>query len=179
MGISAPYHAFSRAGFRFVFLDGTEVSTFAHPRGSAAHETAAGILAGLKAGGRKNAQPWNGGIGPVQLAWLETQLAGAAEAGEKAILSCHYPILPDNGHNLWNDAEVLALIDRHPGTVAAWFNGHNHAGNYAERHGVHYVTVHGMVDTPDTNAYAVLEVLPDVLRLRGTGREPDRLLGLK
>jgi hypothetical protein len=108
--------------------------------------------------------------------WLKRQLSEAVATGEKAILSCHYPILPDNGHNLWNDEEILSVIDDHADTVIAWFNGHNHAGNYAERNGVHYVTVHGMVDTPDTNAYAILEVLPDALRIRGSGREPDRLL---
>ena len=178
MGIQAPYHAFSKAGFRFVFLDGTEISTFAQPVGSAIHEEASAMLAEYQAKGRKNAQPWNAAMGATQLSWLDGQLKEAKAAGERAILSCHYPILPDNGHNLWNDAEVLALIDRHPNTVVAWFNGHNHAGNYAERKGVHYVNVHGMVDTPDTNAYAVLEVLPGALRIRGNGREPERVLAI-
>ena len=94
------------------------------------------------------------------------------------IISCHYPILPDNSHNLWNDKEVLAVIDQFPGTVAAWFNGHNHAGNYAERNGVHYVTVQGMVDTGDTNAFAVLEVTPGLLTIRGSGRVPNRVMSL-
>ncbi len=177
LGMNSRYYAFSREGIRFLFLDGTEVSTFAQPSGSEGHAEAAARLEELKRLGRKNAQPWNAGIGEAQLSWLEEQLKEAGASGEKAVISCHYPILPDNAHNLWNDAEVSDLIDRHAERVLAWFNGHNHAGNYAERNGVHYVTVHGMVDTPDTNAWAILDVLPGSrLRMRGEGRVPDRLL---
>lgn len=177
LGMESRYYAFSEGGVRFVFLDGTEVSTFVHPPGSDGHAAAVAWLEELTQQGRKNAKPWNAGIGETQLAWLEGQLEGAATSGEKVVISCHYPILPDNGHNLWNDTEVLDLIDRHEDTVLAWINGHNHAGNYAERNGVHYVTVHGMVDTPDSNAWAILEVLPGAkLRIRGKGREPDRIL---
>jgi len=176
LGIKNTYYSFSKSGIRFIFLDGTDLSIFAQPKGSPIHEEATAMLTEFKAKKRKNAQGWNSAIGPKQLEWLKNQLAETLQAKEKAVISCHYPILPDNVHNLWNDQELLALIDQHSETVIAWFNGHNHAGNYAKRKGVHYVTVHGMVDTPDTNAYAVLDVLPNALRIRGSGREPNRLL---
>ena len=176
MGIKNPYYAFSKNGLRFIFLDGTEISTFAQPVGSAIHEEASEMLAEFKAKKRKSAHSWNATIGPKQLAWLEVQLKEAKTAGEKAIISCHYPILPDNSHNLWNDQEVLTVIDKFSGTVIAWFNGHNHAGNYAERNGVHYVTVQGMVDTPDTNAFGVIDVFSNALKISGSGRVPDRVL---
>ncbi len=178
LGMTKPYHSFSKEGFRFVFLDGTEVSTFANPRGSELFDEASEILKQFEAEGRKNAKSWNSAISTNQLAWLKGELAAAKAAGEKVIISCHYPILPDNSHNLWNDKEVLAVIDQFPGTVAAWFNGHNHAGNYAERNGVHYVTVQGMVDTGDTNAFAVLEVTPGLLTIWGSGRVPNRVMSL-
>lgn len=176
MGIKDPYYAFSKQGFRFVFLNGTEVSTFANPEGTNLHEEAKAILEEFKAKKRKNAQDWNAAIGSGQMNWLKKQLAEAGKAGEKVIISCHWPILPDNAHNLWNDQELLTLIDGYSDTVVAWFNGHNHAGNYAQRKGVHYLTVHGMVDTPDTNAYAVMDILPNALRINGSGREPDRVM---
>lgn len=178
LGMKEAYHSFSREGFRFVFLDGTEVSTFSQPPGSDIHQEALDMLAQFEAEKRKNAKSWNAAMSQTQLNWLEGQLEEARKKGETVILSCHYPILPDNSHNLWNDREVLALIDRFPGVVAAWFNGHNHAGNYAERNGVHYVTVQGMVDTPDTNAFGILEVRRDSLVIRGHGRLPDRALSL-
>lgn len=90
----------------------------------------------------------------------------------------HYPVWPENEHNLWNDAAVVSLLEN-AGCVAAYINGHNHAGNYAERNGIHYVTLHGMVDTPDTTAYAVARVYPDRLEIQGVGREESRSLLLK
>ena len=103
MGIKDPYYAFSKSGFRFVFLNGTEVSTFANPEGTTLHEEARSILEEFKAKKRKNAQAWNAAIGKDQFSWLKEQIAGAATTREKVIISCHWPILPDNVHNLWND----------------------------------------------------------------------------
>ncbi len=176
MGMEKPYYSFSRNGLRFIFLDGTEISTFSQPAGSAIHEEASEMLKEYVAEGRKSAKSWNAAIGPKQLSWLEAQLVEATDGGEKAIISCHYPILPDNSHNLWNDQEVLDVIAKHSKTVIAWFNGHNHAGNYGQSNGVHFVTVQGMVDTADANAFAVMDVMPNALKIRGHGRVPDRVL---
>jgi hypothetical protein len=60
--------------------------------------------------------------------------------------------------------------------VVAWLNGHNHAGAFGERHGVPYVTLKGMVETDDTNAYATARILADRLVIAGHGREPSREL---
>ena len=70
---------------------------------------------------------------------------------------------------------MLTLIDRHP-NIVVWLNGHNHAGNYAERNGVHFVTMHGMVETADTSAFATASILADRFVLNGHGREPSREL---
>jgi len=56
----------------------------------------------------------------------------------------------------------------------AWFNGHNHAGAFGERHGVPFLTLHGMVETADTTAFATAQVLADRIVLTGHGREPSR-----
>jgi hypothetical protein len=52
MGIDSPYYAFSKQGIRFVFLDGTEISTFAQPKGTEIFEEATAMLAEFKAKGR-------------------------------------------------------------------------------------------------------------------------------
>ena len=44
------------------------------------------------------------------------------------------------------------------------------------KNGIHYLTVHGMVETRESNAYAVVHVEGDRLEIDGRGREPDRLL---
>ncbi|MDZ4289209.1 MAG: hypothetical protein U0984_14685, partial [Prosthecobacter sp.] len=76
---------------------------------------------------------------------------------------------------LWNNEDVLKLISKHR-HVVAWINGHNHAGAFAEIEGVPFITMHGMVETADTNAYATAEVHADRLIITGHGREPSREL---
>ncbi|PON11016.1 hypothetical protein C2W62_47030 [Candidatus Entotheonella serta] len=44
--------------------------------------------------------------------------------------------------------------------------------------GIHYVTFHGMVETSETNAFAMIDVFPDHLAIVGYGREPSRKLVL-
>jgi hypothetical protein len=68
------------------------------------------------------------------------------------------------------------LIDRYD-HVAAYMNGHNHAGNYATHRHCHYLNFKGMVETEDRTAYAVVRCFPDRLEVVGSGIEPDRNLG--
>ena len=68
------------------------------------------------------------------------------------------------------------LIDRYD-HVAAYMNGHNHAGNYATRRHCHYLNFKGMVETEKKTAYAVVRFFPDRLEVVGRGIEPDRSLG--
>jgi 3',5'-cyclic AMP phosphodiesterase CpdA len=175
LGLGRRYGSFEHGGFRLVRLDTNDVSTYAHVAGSEPRRAAEAELARLQAAKVRQAKPWNGGLSAAQLAWFETECATARVAGRKVIVLAHHPVWPDNDHNLWNAAEVLAAIDRQP-NVVAWLNGHNHAGAFGERHGVPYVTLKGMVETADTTAFATARVLPDRLILEGHGREPSREL---
>ena len=171
LGMSAPHYSFARRGWRFVMLDGNELSTFAWPPGSAELQAAQDYL---KAAPRKLAT-YSGGLGAKQLAWLKSELAAARKAGERAVLCCHYPLLPVDAHSLWDGDDVLALVREYKDVVAAWWNGHNHDGNYAARHGVHFLNFRGMVDTPQ-NSYARVDIFPDRMEVTGYGREPRRVL---
>lgn len=176
MGIPKRYFAFEKGGFRFVALDTTEVSTYAHPQGTPPYQAATAELERLKAAKLNNAQSWNSGVGEAQIAWFETQCREAAAAGQKVIVFAHHPVFPaGNVHNAWDTEQILAAIDRHR-NVVAWFNGHNHHGAFGVRDGVPYVTMHGMVETPESNAYAVAAIHPDRLILTGHDREPSREL---
>jgi len=178
LGLAKRYYDFAHGGWRFIVLDGNDLSLHGRAEGSEEHAAAKEMLAGVEERGAPNAQTWNGGFSAGQVAWLETTLADASKQGERAILFCHFPVFPENAHNLWNDGEVMALLESHA-CVAAYINGHNHAGNYGEKSGVHYLTLQGMVETPDTSAYSVIEVHEDQLRVVGHGREPSRTLGLR
>jgi predicted phosphodiesterase len=172
MGMPSRYYSFDRQGFRFVFLDTTEVSVYAHPAASAEYRAGQEELRRGEALGLVQAKPWNSGIGPAQLAWFEAACRDAATRGFPVVVFAHHPILPDGGLNLWNAPALLEAIGRQ-GAVAAWFNGHNHDGAFAEQNGIPCLTLHGMVETPNTTAYAVLELAPERLQVEGFGREPS------
>lgn len=175
MGLGARFYALDHGAFRFVFLDSNDVSTYAHPAGTPAQAAGAQELARLKATGLPQARPWNGGLGPGQLAWLDRTCVQARAEGRKVILFAHHSLAPEDSHLIWNADEVLALVARHR-HVAAWFNGHNHAGAFEVRDGMPFVTLQGMVETPATTAYATARILADRILLTGHGREPSREL---
>ncbi|MEH3119564.1 MAG: metallophosphoesterase [Methylorubrum populi] len=178
LGMERAFYDFASGSIRFVVLDGNDVSLFAPPPDDPRRALAEARLAEAKAAGRPNAQAWNGSLSDSQLAWLEQRLAAARAAGERVVVLNHYPAAPENPHNLWDADRIVGLLARQP-HVVAYFNGHNHAGNYAERDGIHYVNFHGMVDTPDSSAFAVVEIAGGRMDIRGFGREPSRSLTLK
>ncbi len=178
LGLERSYYDFAVGGLRFVVLDGNEVSLFAPPPGDPRRELAAERLRKLAEAGAENAKPWNGSLSDRQFAWLGETLAAAARRGERVIVMGHYPIYPANPHNLWDSERVVSLLTAQP-HVLAYVCGHNHAGNYGEAGGVHFVNLHGMVDTPTTSAYAFVTVEGARMAIQGFGREPDRTLALK
>lgn len=178
VGLKRAYYDFAAGGVRFVVLDGNDVSLFAPPPGDPRRAIAADRLARLQAGNAPNAKPWNGSLGDAQFAWLEDTLDAARRRSERVVVLNHYPVFPENPHNLWDAQRIVALLSAQP-HVVAYFCGHNHAGNYGEAGGVHFVNVRGMVDTPDTSAFAIVEIAGDRMEIQGFGREPSRSLRLR
>jgi 3',5'-cyclic AMP phosphodiesterase CpdA len=175
LGLERGYYHYVHEGWRFIVLDGNEVSVFATTEGSPEREQATKMQENLKATGAVNAVDYNGGLGQQQLAWLKSQLDDAVKSGEKVVVFCHYPTYPLGKHSLWNSPDVIDLLSACP-NVVAYMCGHNHAGDYGDKGGVHYLTLRGMVDTEDQTAYAVAEVYEDRIEIRGSGRERDRTL---
>lgn len=178
LGMPSPYYDFSAHGIRFIVLDGNDVSVFAPPPGDPRRALAEERLARLKAEGAKQAHPWNGSLGDAQYAWLEARLALARAQGERVIVLNHYPIYPASYLCMWDAQRLLDLLTGQE-HVVAYLCGHDHAGNHGEAGGIHFVTFAGMVDTPDTNAYAIVEIDGDRMEITGFGREPSRSLRLK
>jgi manganese-dependent ADP-ribose/CDP-alcohol diphosphatase len=172
MGLKNRYYDFAHQGWRFIVIDGNDVSLYAYPKNDPRTQAASAFHRRLKAG----TPTWNGGVGSKQLAWIESKLKAATKAKERVMLFCHFPVYPANIHNLWNAEAVTTLLAKYP-CVAAYLNGHNHAGNYGEKHGTHYLTLNGMVDTP-TSAYSVVEVHKDHLEIKGFGRQKNRTMKL-
>ena len=173
LGMPGRYYSFETGDWVFLALDGNDLSEFGWPAGSPELALSQRLHKELYAG----APDWDGGIGPTQLRWIDQVLASAERRGKKAVIYCHFPIFPQNPHNLWNAAEVMALIEGRS-AVKAWINGHNHDGNYGEHAGIHCINLKGMLDTEQTS-YAVVELSRDRLELQGFGRQQNLSLPLR
>lgn len=175
LGMPARYYSFENKGLKFIVLDGNYQSVYGQKERSREHKQATKKLDQLKSAGASNAQSWNGGLGQKQMKWLKSQLEEAKKKNEKVIINCHFPVMPvGDSHNLWNDLEVKALLAAYQ-NVIAWFNGHNHKGNYHQYGDIHFVNFKGIVEKNDS-PWSVVEVYNDHLIINGFGPEPDRLL---
>ncbi|WP_252732603.1 metallophosphoesterase [Paraglaciecola chathamensis] len=170
LGMPARYHSFVKNNWRFVIVDGNDVSTFGWPEESTEHKR--NML--LYKGEYKNEETWNGGIGNAQLAWLTSELKTADDLNQQVVILSHFPIYPENPHNLWNASEVLDLVTNYK-SVKAWFNGHNHAGNYAKRNDIHFVTFNAMLDTEET-AFSRVKFSNHKIEINGTGKQDSMTL---
>jgi manganese-dependent ADP-ribose/CDP-alcohol diphosphatase len=164
------YYHFDLQGWRFIILDGNDLSFHAYPANSELHRVSSEYYTATGTDSPK----WNGAVGSVQMQWLEERLTEATDLKLKVIIYCHFPVFPENIHNLWNGSKVLKLITGYK-VVKAYINGHNHAGNYGISGGIHFLTLQGMVDTPE-NSYAILSLFSDHLEVEGFGREESRSL---
>lgn len=173
MGMKARYFSVMIKAWKFIILDGNDISLYAWPEHSDHHQQASQIYQRQYS----DRETWNGAIGKPQMSWLKQELDQSEINGDRVILLCHFPVLPDENHTLWNAGELVDLVSSYS-CVKAWLNGHNHAGAYAEYQGTHFVTFKGMVDT-DQNSYAIATFTRDKLIINGIGREQQRVLDLK
>ncbi len=176
IGMKKNYYSEVKDKWRFIFLDGTEVSLFRNVEGDSGWRKAKLVYDDLVAQNVPQAKSWNGGISENQLKWLQAELESAKIANEHVIICNHYPVLPINeGHNLWNAEELVSLLDKYE-NIAVYMNGHNHQGNYAVQNGTHYVNFKGMVETESETAYAIVKCYSDRVEILGYGLEPHRTL---
>ncbi len=168
------YYSFNYDRFRFIVLNGNEISTYASNKATIIRE-ARRLMEKLKSEGEINAIDWNGGISKTQLGWLEKELKQSLLNNENVFLICHFPVYPDNIHNLFNYKEVLSILENYS-NIIAWFSGHNHSGNYGNLNMIHFVTFKGMVETESANSFAVIEVYRNRIWIKGNGREKSQIL---
>lgn len=168
------YYSFVKDNFRFIALNGNEISTYAEVSKQFVTQAEKMIVA-LKDSGSLNATEWNGGVSARQLEWLKAQLDESVSKNEKVFILSHFPLLPESQHNLLNYKEVLALLgDYH--NIIACFSGHNHAGGYANFNLIHFVTLKGMVETEELGSYSRVDVYANRIWITGSGRERSQIL---
>ena len=175
LGMPDYYYTIDRGNWKFLVLDGTELATYTrvlHPEKAAESDS---LLIAIDS--EINDHYWNGGISHEQQSWMQQEIMHAADNGQKVILFCHFPLLPDSNQlNLWNKDAIINLIGEYD-NVVAYINGHDHLGNYDFRHKVHYLTHYAMVETEDSNSFSILTIFRSGIRIEGFGYNPDRFMG--
>ncbi|WP_213991216.1 metallophosphoesterase [Sodalis sp. dw_96] len=174
LGLPKHYFHFLVNGYRFIVIDGNDISLYCNQANGDDRQAAQRMLAQLTADGKLQAQSWNGALGQAQLQWLEKTLQEAQTRRETVIVFGHYPVAPVNTHNLWNDEIVTALLCRYQ--VRAYFGGHQHSGGYQRIDGTDFITLKGMVDGAEQTPYAIVELQGSALTLHGFGPEVSRRL---
>jgi len=168
------YFSFAHDNFRFIILNGNELSTYG-PGRNRERKQASIMLEQMKSEGKPNAMQWNGGLSGEQLKWLDNELMKAKENDEKVFILCHFPVWPVTSHVLLNQEEVLGILGSYD-NIIAWFAGHDHRGGYGNFNLIHCVTFRGMVETADENSFAIVDVYKNKIWIRGFGREKSRIL---
>lgn len=119
MGMKKAYYSEAFGDWHFIYLNGNDVSTYSHPKGSPESKKAEVIRQKVKKEGRPQSYAWNGGIGTTQMQWLEKELQTAQQKKKRIIIFNHFPVFPlSTAHNLWNDKEVVNLISACPNVIA-------------------------------------------------------------
>lgn len=173
--LDAPYYSFVKKNWRFIIVNGNDVSLHGNTKDSKKYTEADSLLKQLKAQGLPQAQTWNGAIGKEQLLWLQNELKVAQKKKENVIITNHFPLYPDGASELlWNAKEVRELIESYS-NVFAYLNGHVHKSQYFAENGMHYVSFRGMVELED-NAFSIVAVYKDRLEIKGYGKEVSRSL---
>jgi manganese-dependent ADP-ribose/CDP-alcohol diphosphatase len=168
------YYDFSYNNWRFIVLDGSELGEYSRYLHPDLLEEGDSLWHSVK--GKINDLPWNGGISQRQQMWLKSRLAIALGAQQNVIVFCHFPVYPESiDLTLWNRNQIIEILEKYP-NVITYISGHYHEGGYGYKKGIHYVTQKAMVDTPDKNSFAVLEICADEIRIKGFGDIADRLL---
>ena len=173
LGMPGRYYSFEHGDWVFAVVDGNDLSYHGWPKSSERYRESTAL--------HRSQYPdkftWNGAMGEEQIQWLDNLMARADRDGKRVVVFSHFPVFPDHDLNLWNADDVSAVFESHP-SATAWINGHNHDGAYAERNGIHYITLNAMLDT-ERNAFSILEFHDDKLLLSGFGRQRDMELTLR
>ena len=173
LGMPARYYSFEVENWVFVALDGNDLSFHGHPKESAEYKESEKYYIEKKIKSPK----WNGGMSAKQINWLKGVLQKASDEQKKVVLFSHFPVYPENNHNLWNDKEIMELISSYK-CVKAYINGHNHKGNYGDKNGIHYYTQKGMVEQ-DECSFSIISVYKEKLVLKGYGVIKDKVFTLR
>lgn len=188
LGGGQAYYEFSPTPeYRFVVLDGFDISTFGWPRDHPNHLEAIKLLEEKNPNSDKDNPEGlmdldrrfvklNGAVGKQQMEWLDGVLKAASKCEQKVIVCCHLPLYPVATFQikvpiLWNYDQVLDLIHRYR-CVKVCLAGHYHEGGYGiDSHGIHHRVLEAALECPPgTDSFGYIDVYDDMLSVVGKDR---------
>jgi manganese-dependent ADP-ribose/CDP-alcohol diphosphatase len=171
-------------GYKFIVLDGYDVSYLGWPPGNPLHEKAVEILKTRNPNEEKNSNngleglekrfvKFGGGVSDAQLAWLKRELQKCRETNNKAFICCHLCLHPETCPPtclLWNYDQVQEILAEYADVVVATLAGHAHRDGYyfdpvTEIH--HRVCAGVLEAEPGTDCFGVVEVYNDRIEVKG------------
>ena len=186
------YYDFSPLpGFRFIVLDGYEVSIIGGS--STHHKEYADALLREKNHNYANGSnqwflnmstenfrycPYNGAVSSSQLDWLCRTLEESLNSDEKCFVFCHEPIYVHCSHSnnlLWNCEDVLSLLQSYP-NVIAFIAGHDHGGGFAtDKSGIHHIIPPAPVECAEGEvAFGSFRIFSDRMDMLWAGKTPTK-----
>ncbi|KAL3936317.1 MAG: hypothetical protein SGBAC_008348, partial [Bacillariaceae sp.] len=117
---------------------------------------------------------FNGGVGEIQLKWLEEMLEEARQAKQKVIVLSHQPIYPGSSGAvclMWNYDQVLSVLRSYSDVVTLSLSGHAHKGGYQRdpESGIHFRVVEAVLENKPEKTYAIVDVHENEVVLHGFG----------
>lgn len=172
------YYAFKQGKWLFVMLNTNEVASYANIAGTSNEKELAKMLERIREDARSNDKDWNGGISARQMKWLKKLLGKAEKKQENVLIFSHHPLYPAKEFTALNDKEILQALSAFS-CVKGVISGHHHVGAFDTWQQIPCITTEGMIETEDTNAYAVLDIYEDRVVLTGIGRSRSYEIMLK
>ena len=178
LGMPSEYYFFKKKNWAFILLNTNEIAYYSNIAGTEKEQELTNLSEQIRLTGGIQGARWNGGISSEQLEWLDRLLEKCRKSGKKVLIFTHHPLYPETAFVALNYMEILNVISKYD-CVKAIFCGHHHTGGFAYYKDIPVVTVEGMIETEDKNAYGIVGIYKDKIVLEGKGRMTSRELKLR
>jgi len=169
-GLKSAYYSFKESNWKFIILDGNDISVYKYPAASSETQFARQY----KHQNKINSPDYNGAIGSSQITWLKRELQQAENDGQNVLVFNHFPIFPKIRPMLWNYKEMMKTIEPFQ-CIKGYIAGHEHPGRFGldRKIKIPFITLQGVVN-PNANVYYICRMYPHRFILEGYGRENFR-----
>ena len=169
LDMPSEYYSFKKGDWVFIMLNTNEIASYANIAGTPKENEWNRMQEQIKQIKGKYAYEWNGGISEKQMKWLDRLLKKCEKKGLSVLIFSHHPLYPQSDFSALNGNEIVDTLSKYS-CVKAAFSGHHHAGAFGYYKNIPLITLEGMVETENQNAYAIVEISQDHLLVKGQGR---------